>query len=106
MNPGGIFGIVVAGLIGIAGGVIGTYFSIKNTDGPLERAFMVRVAVVGWLAVIAFLVGLYLLPNPYRFLLWIPYTPGLVLGIRWGNRRQMQIRAREAASRPSDQAGK
>ena len=87
--------IIVGSLSGIAGCVVGTYFSIKNTLGPRERAFMIRGSVVAWLAITAFLVGLFLLPNPYRHLLWIPYVPALLLGIRWSNRRQFQIRAEE-----------
>ena len=96
MEPSLIGGIIVGSLIGIAGGVVGTYFSIKNTLGPRERAFMIRASVVAWVAITAFLVGLFLLPNPYRHFLWIPYVPALLLGIRWSNRRQLQIRAEEA----------
>lgn len=97
MEPGLIGGIIVGSLLGIAGGVVGTYFSIKNTLGPRERAFMIRASIVAWVAITAFLVGLLLLPNPYRHFLWIPYIPALLLGIRWCNRRQLQIRAEEDA---------
>jgi hypothetical protein len=34
---------IIGGIIGWAGGVIGTYFRIKNAKGPLERKFMIRV---------------------------------------------------------------
>jgi hypothetical protein len=37
---------IVGSIVGLAGGVIGTYFSIKNTKGPRERAFTVKSAVV------------------------------------------------------------
>lgn len=98
MDPGLVGGIVGGGL-GLAGGVIGTWFSIRNTSGSRERAFMIRVSAIAWVAVTAFLAGLLLLPQPYNWLLWIPYGIALPLAIRSLNRRQQQIRAAEAASR-------
>ena len=32
----------------LIGGVVGTYFSIKNTNGPRERAFMIRASATCW----------------------------------------------------------
>jgi Ca2+/Na+ antiporter len=95
----GTIGGIIGGAIGFIGGIVGCYFSIKNTKGPRERAFMVRVSVIAFIVVIAFLAGLMLLPRPYNFLMWIPYGIALPLGIRWCNRRQMQIRTEEAQSR-------
>ena len=97
MDPGMVGG-VVGGVLGLAGGAIGTYFSIRNTAGPREREFMVRVAIVAWLAITAFVVALYLLPSPYQWLLWLPYGIGLVAGIPWCNRRQVRIRNEEQAA--------
>ena len=96
MEPSLVGGMIVASVIGIAGGVVGTYFSIKNTLGPRERAFMIRASIVAWVAITTFLVGLFLLPTPYGHFLWIPYVPALLFGIRWSNRQQLQIRAEEA----------
>ena len=42
MNAGILAGIIFSVSLGVLGGAIGTYFSIKNTSGPRERAFMVR----------------------------------------------------------------
>jgi hypothetical protein len=96
-------GGMIGGAIGLAGGAIGTYFSIKNTLGPRERSFMVSVSAIAWVAITAFLVGLWVLPKPYNWLLWLPYGIALPLGIRWCNQRQLGIRAEEAASRSSGQ---
>lgn len=96
MDPG-LIGGIVGGSVGLLGGVIGTYASIKNTNGPRERAFMIKAAVMTWIGVTLFLALLFLLPRPYNFLLWIPYAIALPLGIRWCNRRQQAIRAEEAA---------
>ena len=97
MDPGLIGGIIGGGL-GVLGGAIGTYFSIKNTAGPRERAFMIRVAFVTWVLVTAFVCGLFALPRPFNFLLWVPYGIALPLTILWCNRRQGRIRAEEAVS--------
>jgi hypothetical protein len=95
-----LIGGIVGGVIGVLGGVVGTYFSIKNTAGPRERTFMIQVAVIAWLAVTVFLIGLLMLPRPFNFLLWVPYGIALPLGILWCNRRQRAIRAEEAAANP------
>lgn len=105
MHPGALIGIAGA-VIGILGGAAGTYFSIRNTNGPRERFFMVRVAVVGWIAISTFLVALFVVPVPYNQLVWIPYVVALPLAIRWGNRRQAEIRAaEEEARRAGDELG-
>ena len=69
----GLIGGILGSVLGIAGGAVGTYFSIRNTQGPMERAFMIRASIVVWLALIVFLAALLLLPDPWRLLAWIPY---------------------------------
>lgn len=91
----GWIGGITGGLLGVAGGIIGTYFSIKNTYGPLERSFMIKSAVVCWIAVLIFLGLLLCLPHPYRWFVWIPYGILLPLGIVYLNRRQRAIRQEE-----------
>jgi hypothetical protein len=97
MHLGVMIGIIGGGL-GVLGGVMGTYFSIKNTAGPRERAFMIRVAIVTWILVTAFVCGLLALPIPFNFLLWVPYLIALPLAILWSNRQQKKIRAEESES--------
>lgn len=101
MNSGMIGGIM-GSLIGLAGGIIGTYFSIKNTNGPRERAFMIRTAAVGWIAILLFLALLFTLPNPYRWFMWIPYGILLPLGIVYINRKQQRIRQQESQNQASE----
>jgi len=95
----GTLGGIIGGGIGLAGGIVGTYFSVRNTHGPRERSFMIKVSAIVWIVVTAFLAGLLLLPKPYNWLLWVPYGIALPLGIRWCNQRQLKIRAEEAADR-------
>lgn len=91
----GLVGAIIGSVIGVAGGAIGTYFSITNTNGPMERAFMVKVSVIAWVAILLFLGLMMLLPSPYRFLLWIPYAVLLPLGIIKTNKRVTEIRESE-----------
>ena len=92
----GLMGGIIGGIFGVAGGIFGTYFSIRNTAGPKERSFMIRMAACTWIAVTLFLLGLFLIPKPYNWLMWIPYGILLPLGIRWSNLHQQQIRTEEA----------
>src|SRR5262245_7632232 len=94
MDPG-LIGGLVGSVVGLAGGAIGTYVSIRNTVGPRERAFMIRVARVIWIAVTGFVVAVLIVPYPYKWVLWVAYVPLLLTAIVWGNRRQRQIRAEE-----------
>jgi uncharacterized membrane protein YfcA len=97
MNAG-IIGGILGSIFGIAGGVIGTYYSIKNTKGPLERAFMIKASVIAWIAITVFLVLMFVLPNPYRLWLWVPYGILLPLGIIKLNKRVAEIRENENAT--------
>ncbi|HHH76735.1 MAG TPA: hypothetical protein ENL03_06900 [Phycisphaerae bacterium] len=101
MHPGTIGGLV-GGIVGVAGGVIGTYCSIKNTKGPRERVFMIKSAVVCWIAALVFLGLLFVLPNPYRWFMWLPYGILLPLGIIYGNKKQQAIRQEESQNQKAD----
>lgn len=93
----GYAGAILGTIIGILGGAFGTWCSIRNTGGPRERTFMAWAAVGTWIFVLAFVAGLMLLPQPYNFLLWIPYLALLILGIVWANGRQARIRSQESS---------
>ncbi len=88
---GGIFGSV----LGILGGVVGTYFSIRNTNSRRERRFVIRAAIVVWMAL-----GLTALAVFYRPALrtwaWVPICLMVVVGVPLGNRLQERIRREEA----------
>jgi hypothetical protein len=100
----GLIGGIGGAVIGIMGGVIGTYFSIRNTAGPRERAFVIRVSALTWVAMAALLVVLVCTPRPYRDLGWV-YLLLLGPAIRAFNRRQEEIRSQEASVAGSDESG-
>lgn len=90
MNAG-LIGGVIGGIIGIAGGIIGTYFSIKNTNGIKERAFMIKASAVFWIFGIIFLTLLLVVPSPYKWLLWLPYSILFPISIRFMNKKLVKI---------------
>ena len=98
MNAGYI-GAIIGCTIGLVGGLIGTYCSIKNTVGPKERAYMAKASMVVWLGIVLFLGLMFALPNPYRYFLWIPYSVLLPLVIICGNKKQQSIRREELEKR-------
>ncbi len=89
---------LTVGLIGgTAGAVVGTYRSLKNTNGPRERAFMIRWSVAFWLGLLAFLTGLALLPMAWRAPLCGVSTPLLIYVIRKAYERWALAKAEDQA---------
>ena len=92
----GLIGGILGTVIGCIGGAIGTYFSIKNTNGPRERAFTVKASIIGWVIAIVFVAGFLILPVPYSWGPWVIFLILLPFGIQAWNRKQAQIRREES----------
>lgn len=101
MNPGLIGGIAGC-VIGCIGGAIGTAASIRNTSSQRERSFVIKASIIGWVLSIVFVVLLLALPSPWRFMLWLPYSVLLPLGIVTWNRTQQRIRDEESSNNSPD----
>lgn len=99
-NPESIalMGAVAGSVIGIAGGLLGTYFSIKNTYGPRERRLMILTALVIWAILGAALAMAYAFPS-LRPWMWAPIAITVLLVIPRVNRRQQEIRREELNAR-------
>jgi hypothetical protein len=100
----GLIGAIVGSMLGILGGAIGTYVSLKRAAGPRERAFVIKTALFLTILIVSFLISMLLTPHPYRHLLWIPYVILLSGGIQWGNRMHARVREEEAQSAVPQQA--
>lgn len=94
MDPSmmGWIGGLVGGGIGLLGGAFGTYCSLKGTKPGPERQLMIRWSIAMWIGVSVFVAASLLLPNPYRWMLWIPYAPLLVWAINSCNRGLARVR--------------
>ena len=99
--PINIILIILGCLIGLIGGVIGTYFSIKNSTSSRGRSFVIKYAIGIWTVLIVFLVLLLFLPSPYNVMLWIPYGVLLPMIILYGNMKQEKIRKEEEEEKKS-----
>lgn len=100
MDPAsvGIIGACVGAAGGLFGGAIGTYFAVKNTYGPRERSFAVKMSIIGWILIVTFLVAMFAIPTWHKHLLWIPYSILVFVGIHLWNRAQFRIRSEESQS--------
>lgn len=87
----GWVGGILGGLVGVLGGVVGSWASICNTRTPEARAYMMRLTAWTWVGLLGFLAALWVIPMPYKALLWVPYGIGLPLLIRKVNRRLAQL---------------
>ena len=99
-----LLGAIVGGVVGILGGVIGTYFSIKNTRGQLEQDVMIKCCGICWIAITLFLGLMFALPSTFRHFLWIPYAILFPIGLNLMNRKVSSSREIEDAeqARASD----
>jgi len=99
VDPGriGLVGGIAGGLIGLMGAAIGTYFSVRNTNGPRERAFVIRSAVGLWVAILALAIGSWFATPTVRSLVAALFFLAIAPAIRLLNRRQQRIRGEEEA---------
>lgn len=94
MNVTNLEGVIGAAL-GIVAGLVGTYFSIRNTRGARERRFVICVAVVAWVTLAILAAAVFLLPSMRG---WVPIVLVfmVVVGVPLMNRRQEIIRREDA----------
>ncbi len=93
----GLIGGIGGAAFGVIGGAVGTYFSIRNTRTAAEKRFMVRMALVIWLALVALLgvVGLNVAGILPRWAYWVAmgvFFAALSPMIVYTNKRQAALR--------------
>lgn len=89
----GLLGAVFGSVIGLAGGLLGTWMSLQNLPSGAQRDFMKQAAPLGWAGVLGFTATTQLVPAPGKWLLWIAYGPLLLWFIRYGNHRLAVLNA-------------
>ncbi len=79
----------------------GTYFALRPANGPRERAFVLRFLIVINMVAMVFLalllLGIWLIPGRWGFLMWVAYPPFVLIPCWIGSRRHARIRAEEAS---------
>jgi hypothetical protein len=89
----GWIGGIAGGLIGVMGGLFGTWMSLRAAKSPAERAILWRFVIACWVGVALFCVLAFVLPSPWNVLLWIPYLVLLAVGIAWCNAALRRVRS-------------
>ncbi|WP_417378766.1 hypothetical protein [Gimesia sp.] len=92
----GLIGGVGGTVIGVLGGVYGTWNELRNAQGPQERSYLVKMAVLYWIVVPLFVVLVFVLPDPWNYYIWLPYGLWLTSTIRRSAVKQQTIREAEA----------
>ena len=90
-----IFIGILGGVLGLLGGIFGTYKSYCAANGPRERRAIILLATLTLIFVIAYLMALFVIPQQYRWVLSIPYTIILILLLGGGIRKINTIRESE-----------
>ena len=104
----GLSGAVLGPILGLLGGVLGSWCSIRNTHSARERRFMIRMTLLLWLLLFA-LVGLpltlALAGVISRVAFWSCAAAFFVLLlplILWSNARQRRIQIEDGTCRPRE----
>ncbi|MHC4694157.1 MAG: RNA polymerase sigma factor [Planctomycetota bacterium] len=97
----GLTGAVLGPLLGLLGGIFGTWMSIKNTSSARERRFMITMSIACWIGLVLLIavpLVLALTGVIPKWAYWTFFTIFFVLlvpSIVCGNARQRQIQIEE-----------
>ncbi|MBX3744720.1 MAG: hypothetical protein KF833_05375 [Verrucomicrobiae bacterium] len=80
-------GAIVGCGLGVLGGVVGTLYSIRNTNSPRERSFVIHAAILAWFTLGLTALAVFYLPT-WRAWAWLPLCILVVVGGPLWNRRQ------------------
>jgi membrane protease YdiL (CAAX protease family) len=86
----GLVGGIVGSVLGLAGGLFGTYSSYRRAKSSRERRFVIWASISIFVYVGSFLAVLFLFPRS-RPMIFVPYALILSSGIVYLNRRQSRI---------------
>ena len=92
---------IAGSIVGLMGGLFGTYVAVANTCSQRERSFLIRCAIACWIVMAIFLALMVTLPQPYAQLVWLPLALTMTFGIRYINENQQRIREAEKQNLPS-----
>jgi hypothetical protein len=79
----------------VLGGVFGAWNELRNTNGPRERAYVKKMALLYVIVVSSFVALVFFLPDPWNQYIWLPYGLWLTYTIRRSALKQQAIRTAE-----------
>ena len=98
----GLLGAVFGSVIGVAGGLFGTWMSIRSAPRGAQRNFIKKAAVLCWIGLLSFTTTTLLVPAPGKWLSWILYGPLLLWFIRYVNHSQTVLNTSQGADEPAE----
>jgi RNA polymerase sigma factor (sigma-70 family) len=106
----GLTGAILGPIVGLLGGIFGSWCSIKNTKSPRERWFMIKMTILLWV-LLTLLIGtplvLMLSGATPRSSYWICFTAFFVVLVPlifWGNAHQRKIQIADGTYEPRQYA--
>jgi RNA polymerase sigma factor (sigma-70 family) len=104
----GLSGTILGPILGLLGGILGAWCSVKNTHSPRERRFMIRMTIFVWLLLFA-LIGVPLtlalaglIPKWVYWSCFAVFFTLLLPLIIWGNAHQRRIQIQDGTCRPPE----
>jgi len=85
--------------------LVATFLNVRNTRGPKERRFVVRACVATWALFVSFLLLLYFVGPPWRYVIVVVYVVAFPVFIyRWSTMHQLIRHIDERDSQVEDKA--
>jgi len=97
----GLLGVVIGGVIGLAGGLLGTWMTFRNVPRGVQSRFLKKAAVLCWVGVLAFTATTLLVPGTWKWLLWSVYGPLLAGFMRYVNHTQAALQTAPSVDDPT-----
>ena len=97
----GTAGCGLGSAIGVAGGLFGTWMSLRSVPRGAQCSFLKKAAALGWAGVLGFTATTLLVPAPWIWLLWIGYVPLLLWFIRYVNHTLAALQASQSVDDPA-----
>ena len=60
-------------LLAVGVGLLASFHNVRNSKGPKEKAYVLRVCVIFWVLILSLLALVYYLPAPYRYIATFAY---------------------------------
>ena len=97
----GLLGATLGSVIGVAGGLLGTWMALRNVACTAQRIFLRKAAVLCWLGVLTFTATTLLIPAPGKWLLWTAYGPLLLWFTRYANHTLVDLQTAQPDDDPA-----
>ena len=81
-----VYGIA-GSIIGLIGGMIGTYFSFKRAKTKQEKQILIKFSIILWTGILLCLGIFLIIPHPYKPISFVPFWIALPLLIKSMNKK-------------------